>query len=214
MHDSILWTTGNASIWERETRDTIDKINATVNLLAGWMHSDTTSAGTESDNEAYARQVWADANATLASTVGQGIELTDLGAIVDDARYGVQQVSGRLDALAALVSTLEDNATYLGTWMNNVREKVATLNGSIATLKANLTAVRSLIDRSAVVLSSARELLNASEWLVSDDLQRAIDSLNVSVSSAGAKSEECSQLLSIAASHTRDLQVQGAEIRR
>ena len=212
MHDSILWATGNASIWESETRDTIDKINATVNLLAGWIHWNTTSS--ESDNEASARQVWADANATLATTVGQGIKLTDLGAIVDDARYGVQQVLGRLDALAALISTLEGNATYLGTWMDNVREKVATLNGSIATLKANLTAVSNLIDRSAVALLSARELLNASEWLVSDDLQRAIDSLNVSVSSAGAKSEECSQLLSNAANHTRDLQVQGAAIRR
>ena len=215
MDNIVEWAAGNVSIWETATRGTIDKINSTAVLLAGWNYNDTSA---ESDNEAYARQLWSDSNATLAAVMEQGKEGKYLKVIVDDARSKLDMASDELNRLIALVSTLEGNEAYLATWMDNVRENVAALNDSIATLKVNLTAVNRLINSSinssAVVLSSARERLNASDQLLMSAIPKALESLDASLSAAEAQSERCTQLLADAANHTRELQQQGAQIRR
>lgn len=211
MDNAITWQAGNASTWENATRATIDKINATALLLAGWNYGD---AAAESANEANAKQMWHDANATLGVVADQRDKAIYLKTIVDETSYRLEQASKQVNQLTSIVSALDSDGADLSRWRNNVRGYVADLNDSIASLEVDLAAASGLIDRSAFILSSARELLNASELLVAESISQALDSLGATVSSAEAQSAQCSQLVEKAANYTRLLQLQGAQIRR
>eukprot|EP00731_Ephydatia_muelleri_P016691 Em0009g1115a len=210
MDNAITWQAGNASTWENATRATIDKINATALLLAGWNYGD---AAAESANEANAKQMWHDANATLGVVADQRDKAIYLKTIVDETSYRLEQASKQVNQLTSIVSALDSDGADLSRWRNNVRGYVADLNDSIASLEVDLAAASGLIDRSAFILSSARELLNASELLVAESISQALDSLGATVSSAEAQSAQCSQLVEKAANYTRLLQLQGAQIR-
>ena len=211
MDNAITWQAGNASTWENATRATIDKINATALLLAGWNYGD---AAAESANEANAKQMWHDANATLGVVADQRDKAIYLKTIVDETSYRLEQASKQVNQLTSIVSALDSDGADLSRWRNNVRGYVVDLNDSIASLEVDLAAASGLIDRSAFILSSARELLNASELLVAESISQALDSLGATVSSAEAQSAQCSQLVEKAANYTRLLQLQGAQIRR
>lgn len=211
MDNIITWAAGNASMWENAARATIETINATASLLAGWNYGDSTA---ESANEANAKQIWHDANATLGIVAGQRDKAMYLKTIVDEASYKLEQASKQVTQLTSLVSALDSDGANLSGWRDNVRGDVVALNKSIASLRVDLAAARSLIDRSAFILSSARELLNASELLVVESIPQALGSLNATVSSAEEQTAQCLRLVEKATNYTQDLQQQGAQIRR
>ena len=213
MDNAITWQAGNASTWENATRTTIDKINATALLLAGWNYGDA-AAESANEGEANAKQMWHDANATLGVVADQRDKAIYLKTIVDETSYRLEQASKQVNQLTSIVSALDSDEADLSRWRNNVRGYVADLNDSIASLEVDLAAASGLIDRSAFILSSARELLNASELLVAESISQALGSLGATVSSAEAQSAQCSQLVEKAANYTRLYQQQGAQIRR